>query len=238
MNLLMKRKKKGEYTYEDFSDIIDEAIKRQKHRWRLNAVRWFDFEDVSQIIKLHISKKWHMWDQERPLEPWIGRIISNQIRNLVRNHYGNYIKPCANCEFALGEGCSLTPTKKQDTTCTLYSKWAKSKKSGLELKTPLSTEDFPKEVQGRPYEDFDFNDSLKKLNFYMEIKLSDNHYVAYCMLYFEDKTEEDVARFMGYKTSPQKNKLGYRQVKNLKKKFLEIALEILKEQDIIRNGPN
>ena len=71
----------------------------------------------------------------------------------------------------------------------------------------------------------------------MEIKLSDNHYVAYHMLYFEDKTEEDVARFMGYKISPQKNKLGYRQVKNLKKKFLEIALEILKEQDIIGNGP-
>jgi hypothetical protein len=116
-------------------------------------------------------------------------------------------------------------------------KWEKSKKSGLELKTPLSTEDFPKEVQGRPYEDFDFGSSLKKLNFYMEIKLSNNHYVAYRMLYFEDKTEEDVARFMGYKISPQKSKLGYRQVKNLKKKFLELALEILKEQDIIKDGP-
>ena len=71
----------------------------------------------------------------------------------------------------------------------------------------------------------------------MQIKLSGNHYIAYRMLYFEDKTEEDVARFMGYKISAQKNKLGYRQVKNLKKKFLEIALEILKEQDIIGNGP-
>ena len=71
----------------------------------------------------------------------------------------------------------------------------------------------------------------------MEIKLSGVHYIAYRMLYFEDKTEEDVARFMGYKTSAQKNKLGYRQVKNLKKKFLDIALEILREQDIIGNGP-
>ena len=178
-----------------------------------------------------------MWDQERPLEPWIGRIISNQMRNLIRNHYGNYVKPCANCKFSLGEGCSLTRTKKQDSSCTLYAKWEKSKKSGLELKTPLSTEDFPKEVQGKPYEDFDFEGSLKRLNIYMQIKLSGNHYIAYRMLYFEDKTEEDVARFMGYKISAQKNKLGYRQVKNLKKKFLEIALEILKEQDIIGNGP-
>ena len=57
------------------------------------------------------------------------------------------------------------------------------------------------------------------------------------MLYFEKKTEEDVAKYMGYKISPQKNKLGYRQVKNLKKKFLQVAMEILRESDIINDGP-
>mgnify|MGYP003149346990 FL=1 len=233
----MKRKEKGEYTYEDFSDIIDAAIKKQQYKWRLKAVRWFDFQDVEQIIKLHISKKWHMWDQERPLEPWIGRIISNQIRNLVRNHYGNYVRPCANCQFARGDDCSMTPTQKQDNTCKLYAKWEKSKKTGLELKLPLSTEDFVREVTCKQSTDFDFDGSLKRLDLYMEIKLSDTHYVAYRMLYFEDKTEEDVAKFMGYKISPQKRKLGYRQVKNLKKKFLEVALEILKDHDIIGNGP-
>lgn len=41
----------------------------------------------------------------------------------------------------------------------------------------------------------------------MEIKLSNIHYRAYRMLYFEEKTEEDVARFMGYKLSPQKRNL-------------------------------
>ena len=237
MNLLMKRKENGKHSYEDFSDIIDAAIKKQQFKWRLNAVKWFDFEDVSQIIKLHISKKWHMWDQERPLEPWIGRIISNQIRNLVRNHYGNYVKPCANCKFARGDNCSATKSEKQDSSCDLYAKWEKSKKSGLEIKLPLSTEDFTKEVQSKPYTDFDFDSSLKRLDFYMRIELTETHYIAYQMLYFEDKTEEDVARFMGYKISPQKKKLGYRQVKNLKKKFLEVALEILEDNDIIGNGP-
>ena len=88
------KEKSNKKTYEDCSDIIDQAILKQKYKWRLNAVRWFDFDDVEQIIKSHISKKWHMWDQSRPLEPWIGRIISNQIRNLLRNHYGNYTNPC------------------------------------------------------------------------------------------------------------------------------------------------
>ena len=38
---------------------------------------------------------------------------------------------------------------------------------------------------------------------------------------------------MGYKISPEKKKLGYRQVKNLKKKFLQLAMEILRNKDII-----
>ena len=52
----------------------------------------------------------------------------------------------------------------------------------------------------------------------MKGKLSlDSLYQAYRMLYFEKKTEQDVAKYMGYKISPEKNKLGYRQVKNLEK---------------------
>mgnify|MGYP003145731166 CR=1 FL=1 len=231
-------KEGDKYTYEDFSDVIDLAIKKQRSKWRLNAVKWFDFDDVEQIIKTHIAKKWHMWDQERPLEPWIGRIISNQLRNLIRNHYGNYVKPCTNCKFARADNCSLTSNGKQDSSCDLYAKWEKSKKSGLELKIPLSMEDFTHEIENRKYVDFDFGGSLKKLNMYMEIKLTATHYIAYRMLYFENCTEEDVARYMGYKISPQKKKLGYRQVKNLKKKFLEVALEILDEQDIISDGSN
>ena len=85
MNSLMKEES-NKKTYEDCSDIIDLAIAKQRYKWRLNAVRWFDFDDVEQIIKSHIAKKWHMWDQSRPLEPWIGRIISNQIRNQLRKH--------------------------------------------------------------------------------------------------------------------------------------------------------
>ena len=70
----------------------------------------------------------------------------------------------------------------------------------------------------------------------MESRLSGTHYKAYQMLYFESSSEEDVAKFMGYKISPQKKKLGYRQVKNLKKKFLQVAIDILKDQDIIGDG--
>jgi hypothetical protein len=225
MNSLMKEENRKK-TYEDCSDIIDQAILKQKYKWRLNAVKWFDFNDVQQIIKSHISKKWHMWDQSRPLEPWIGRIISNQIRNLLRNHYGNYTNPCT----------LINLPNHNKHRCAVCCKWEKTKKIGLGLKIPLSTEDFSKEVHNRSYVDFDFKRSLGKLDFHMEAKLSNIHYKAYRMLYFEKKTEQDVAKYMGYKISPEKNKLGYRQVKNLKKKFLQLAMEILRSKDIIDDG--
>jgi hypothetical protein len=220
------KKKSDKKTYEDCSDIIDQAITKQRYKWRLNAVRWFDFNDVEQIIKSHIAKKWHMWDQTRPLEPWIGRIISNQIRNLLRNHYGNYTNPCN----------LINLPNHNKMYCKVCRKWEKSKKIGLNLKIPLSTEDFTKEMYNRSYVDFDFKTSLERLDQSMEKKLSVIHYRAYRMLYFEKKTEEDVAKYMGYKISPEKRKLGYRQVKNLKKKFTQLAMEILKNQDIIDNG--
>ena len=60
--------------YEDKVDVIDKELRKRKHKWHLNAVAWFDFEDVQQIIRFHIFKKWKMWDQKRPLEPWINKI--------------------------------------------------------------------------------------------------------------------------------------------------------------------
>ena len=73
--------------FEDYIDVIENAIRKQRSRWRLDCIAWFDFEDVEQIIKLHIYKKWDMWKQELPLEPWINTIVTNQISYLVRNHY-------------------------------------------------------------------------------------------------------------------------------------------------------
>jgi len=232
MNSLMKKKPKQKF--EECADIIDDAIRRQRSKWQLDAINWFDFDDVTQIIKIHIHKKWHMWDQERPLEPWIGRIISNQIRNLVRNHYGNYTKPCNGCQFSVGDRqCAITASNLQDSQCKLYEKWENQKKVGLELKTTLSIENHMSEISSRVSEDFCYDSSVERLNQYMEKELNPNHYRAYKMLFFENCDEEEVAKFMGYKTNEKKRKAGYRQVKNLKKIFQTRAEEIMKKFDII-----
>lgn len=220
--------------FEDYADVIEEAIRKQRNRWRLDCISWFDFEDVEQVIKLHIYKKWHMWDQDRPLEPWVNIIVTNQIRNLVRNHYGNYIKPCLNCPHNLpDDGCSFTASGLQDGECPQYRKWEKTKKPAFDLKIAVSTEDHMYEISHNTDSEICFSSCVDKLNHYMKKCLSEIHYKAYIMLFFEKASEEDVAKFMGYKTNEKKRKAGYRQVKNLKKMFTQKAAEIIKEHDII-----
>jgi len=220
--------------FEDNILIIEEAIRKQRSRWRLDCISWFDFEDVEQVIKLHIYNKWHMWDQDRPLEPWINIIVTNQIRNLVRNHYGNFIKPCVNCVHNVNDdGCSFTASGRQDGECPDFRKWQKTKKTAFDLKVALSTEEHMYEIGNNVDRNVCFESSFDRLDYYMKKQLSETHYKAYRMLFFEEASEEDVANFMGYKTNEKKRKAGYRQVKNLKKMFAQKAREIIKEYDII-----
>ena len=220
-------------SFDEKADIICKAINKKRNKWQLTAITWMDFDDVAQIIKLHIFKKWNMWDQSKPLEPWIGRIISNQIKNIIRNNYTNYIRPCLSCPHNGGEDqCVISPNGCQGNFCSLYSKWEKQKKSGYDLKMPLTLENHKQEIEEKIDSSFFSFDRIELLNSEMKKVLTFKQYNAYIMLFFEQKTEEDVAKFMGYKTNEKNRMIGYKQIKNLKKLFREKALFILKNSDI------
>ena len=72
-------------------------------KWNLKSLSWIDYDDVAQIIRIHIHKKWHLYNQEKPIGPWLNTLISNQIKNLIRNNYANLSKPCYRCDAAEGE---------------------------------------------------------------------------------------------------------------------------------------
>ena len=77
---------------------------------------------------------------EKPLNPWINRIISNQIKNLIRNNYGNYCRPCLKCAAAeAGDLCYIYG--KQSEACPLYANWVKTKKQAYNAKLPVSIND-------------------------------------------------------------------------------------------------
>tara|TARA_R110001606_G_scaffold302928_1_gene450303 strand:+ start:301 stop:978 length:678 start_codon:yes stop_codon:yes gene_type:complete len=217
-------------TYEDYSEFIDEAIRKQRSRWRLDAIKWFDFEDVEQVVKSHVAQKWYMWDQSRPLGPWLGRVITNRMWNLIRGHYGSYIKPCSTCIHARDESCAKTQSGNQDVSCSDFARWTKKKKYGLELKTAGSLEEYDGLARVQCPNSFDYDYHLDKLDVEMEKRLSKKKYRAYRMIFFEEYLEEEVANFMGYKCTDSNKKLGYRQVKNLKNEFQKLATAILNDK--------
>lgn len=224
--------------YEDHYDDITKEIDKRRPKWFLSSLAWMDFEDVKQIISAHIYNKWDQWDQVRPLIPWVNKIISNQFKNILRNNYSNFVRPCLNCPFNLssgaggGDSCSFTESKAQDNSCPLFAKWEKTKKSAYDIKmaVPLESKDY--EVKKISCNNTDMTHAVNRLHEEMEKQLSRRHYRVYEMLFIEFKSEQDVAKEMGYKTSEKGRSAGYKQIKNLKKQFKDMAKKMIKTKDI------
>ena len=222
----MPRKKK--LKFEDCIETIDVEINKRRGRWNLTALSWMDFDDVSQIIRVHIFKKWHLYDQSKSLAPWINTLISNQIKNLIRNNYGNYCRPCLKCAAAESDSlCYIYGT--QNSSCPLFAQWEKTKKAAYLTKLPAPLESVEHETEKLELQDFDFDSVLKKLNTHLKSKLKQTEWIVYENLYLKNKTEQEVAKMLGYKTSEKNRSPGYKQIKNIKKSIIEKAKEIVSD---------
>lgn len=206
--------------FEDCIAEINNEINKRKNKWNLTVLAWMDFEDVSQILRIHIYKKWHLYDHSRPLGPWINRVISSQIKNLIRNHYGNYSRPCLRCAASEGDNlCAIY--KEQCSKCPVYAQWEKTKKSAYNTKLPVSLEMHTQEVYSMSEDSIDIERSAKNLHDKMQKVLKPFEWRIYQMLYIENKGEEEVAQHMGYRTSEKGRAPGYKQMKNMKKVIME-----------------
>lgn len=232
-----EERSKEQLFYEDFSELIDNELQKRKRNWFLTSVNWIDFDDVCQIIRSHISKKWAQWDQSRPIKPWLNKIIANQMKNILRNHYSNYARPCLNCPFNSDSEfnlCTFTSSGEQDNTCPLYKKWEGTKKHAYNVKITLSLENHQHEVNAgsESYLGSDIQESSLKL--FKELKkiLTPRQYSAFDMLFIQNMTDEEVAKEMGFKSTESGRKAGYKQIKNLKKLLKEKAANILNKKGI------
>ena len=227
---------KKKLTYEEKSEDIDREIAKRKGKWKLNSLAWIDFSDVEQIIRTHIFNKWDQWDQSRSLLPWINKIISNQLKNILRNYYHNFAKPCVNCPFSYPEAdhdsCTFTPSGEQDCSCPLFAKWYKSKRHAHDIKMAVSMEKIPVEIGHLSKRSDNIDYAIEKMHKLMEKHLSEKHNNIYSMLFILNMPEEDVAKKLGYKTSEKGRKAGYKQIKNLKKMLKEKAVKILTRNDV------
>jgi RNA polymerase sigma factor (sigma-70 family) len=214
------KKKKSSPSFEESISIIDNEISKRRNKWNLSSLTWIDFDDVSQIIRFHIYKKWHLYNPKKPLAPWVNRIISNQIKNLIRNNYLNFIKPCAQCpEAEPDEGCKKFG--KQCSNCPLYKEWEKNKKHAYNLNMPVSFESLENCV------DTSYNDSIDIDKFKLDLDekmkkfLKPLEWKLYEMLYIKKMTEKQAAKKMGYKSTEENRNPGYKQIKNMQKAIIK-----------------
>ncbi len=222
----MRHKKSS---FEDNIIQINSEILKRKNKWNLTAISWMDFNDVSQILRIHIYKKWHLYNHSKPLAPWVNRIISNQIKNLIRNNYSNFSRPCLKCAAAEGEeDCSIYG--KQCNSCPLYANWERSKKNAHDTKLTLSIENHQVQINNMPTENIDLDISIQNVHSKMERVLKPVEWKVYKYLYIDGKNEEQTAKLMGYRTSEKNRVAGYKQIKNIKKNI------ILKVRKHLYNG--
>ncbi len=188
---------------------------------------------MAQIIRFHIFKKWHLYDQSKKLRPWIRTIVTNQIKNLIRNNYTNFVKPCVKCAACLEETkCSIYG--EQSGECPLFRNWEKNKKGSMYAKMPSSLENHSQEVYflSTNHPSIDVQRSSKNLHRKMEEILKPNEWKIYTHLYIEMKSETETAKLMGYKTSEANRSPGYKQIKNIKKKIIKKARELIENDEI------
>ena len=227
-----KKAHKIKPTFEESFDFINQEIRKRTGKWSLSSLNWIDYDDVSQIIRLHIYEKWHLYDVNKPLGPWLNRIISNQIKNLIRNHYGNFTRPCLKCEAADGEA-SCKIYKEQCSDCPLYEKWERSKKSAYNIKIPLALEDHSFEVNSIKINDAStLENNIKKLHLKMKEVLRPNEWIVYETLYVENLDEQEAAERLGLKSNERNRKPGYKQIQNIKKSILKKVKENVEKGNI------
>lgn len=219
------------FTYEEKYPVILEVVRKYKNKWRLDILHWMDFDDVASEVATHVYKKWNLWDQSQPLEPWVATVCSNQIRNKLRNLYTNYARPCIKCPHNLDDNaCALTSNHEQCSECPLFATWIKAKKNGFDIKMPLELENHSAEVNNKVSDELDYDEVLRKLQIELKKSLPEKTYKAFEMLNLQHKDEKDVAFYLGFKARPM-NSVA-KQMREFKANLLMDVKRILRESDI------
>jgi len=218
--------KRNKLKFEKHLDLINSEISKRKGKWTLSALNWIDFEDVSQIIRFHLYKKWSLYDESKPILPWINRIISNQIKNIIRNNYGNYARPCLKCAAAIGES-SCRIYGEQNSSCPLFKNWQNTKKNAYDIKMAVSIEDHANEVNSKSRDSLDIQKAIKNLNEVMQRVLKPMEWQVYELLYIQQKSEEQVCKILKLKFD-KNSKTGYnKQLRNIQKAIIKKAKNLI-----------
>jgi hypothetical protein len=220
-------------TFEESIKRIDVVISKLRQYWKLTAIAWMDFDDVSQKLRLHLMAKWALWDQTKALEPWVYRTCRNQIKNMVRNVYYGSARPCLDCIFNQGgDQCQKFGT--QNSQCRPFAKWEKTKKHIYNSKFPSSIHDthdssgLRSEVCSLPEQNINFDVIVPVIDAKLRKVLKPNELVVYELFYLKNFSEQQVAARLGFKLDEGRKNPRCKQFQNIKKSVIEKAKLVIR----------
>lgn len=217
--------------FEDNIDFINTEIAKRRNLWNMSSVQWMDFDDVAQIVRIHINDKWKLYNPIQPLGPWLNRVISHRIKNIIRDIWGNYVRPCVRCCAAEGENlCKIYGSQCAD--CPLFAAWEKSKKKAYEVKMTLPIEHFMNEQDIGYHDTQDIDVVAKTIHAKMKTILKPIEWIIYKSLFIEHLSEEEVAAKMGYKSNETNRRPGYKQLRNVRKAIMDKVKKALANDEI------
>ena len=97
---------------------------------------------------------------------------------------------------------------------------------------PLSLEFHEYTQNTDPEDHFDISRATFNLHGRMKEMLTARHYFVYKMLFIDGISEVEIAHVLGYKSNEKGRKAGYKQIKNLKNQYKNMAKKIIKKEDI------
>jgi len=217
--------------FEDCYSVINNELEKRRYKWTLKARLDFDYDDVKQLIMIHIYEKWHLYDQTKPLVNWLNTIITNQIINLLRNSYYSHVKPCVRCSAALpDDGCALFI--EQCSSCPLYAQWEKSKKYKYNALLPVTIENHINEVFDTPNQNIDLEKISVSFHERMIKILKGNELIVYKGLFMEDKSEEEMGKLLGLSSGEKNRKSRYKRIQQIKKAIMIKVKKLLEDEGI------
>jgi len=190
-----------------------------------------DYEDVSQIIRAHIYKKWDKWDQTQPLLNWTNAVVSHQTRNIIRNIYTSYVRPCAQCPA--NEGADLCRIYgKQCSECPVFKSWEKTKAKKHAIELAESFEEIEETLKSKLTTHKELNYTAEQLHQWILPRLTNIQRKVYTLLFIDNLDEIIVAKKCGYRTSEAKRSAGYKAIEKMKKIFVRVAKQVMEEKGI------
>lgn len=228
-------------TIEQRLPFVEKTVEKRRRKWTLTTLA---FDDVKQIIMIHVWKKYGTFDPAKaPFEHWLNAVISSQWKNVLRDNLFRWSRPCirdGGCVYNVGNGgCGYTKSGTQCNECALYKEWSQKKEAEHNIKASLALEHHAQEVSNVQSDFVDIEGKKKVIDDKMRVELTQWERNIYRFIYVMHMTPLEATKELEKLARKRKRPLGandaidYQAVLKASKMMKQMILQIIEREDLI-----